>query len=67
VFAGDPNTVWQWLVEAAEQLRACTLSCLCDVHAHQLQLDELYAVIRARTAGELSEEEAIERLEGHTH
>src|SRR5216683_818668 len=37
---------------------------LCDVHAHQLQLDELYAVIRALKAGELSEEEAIERLEG---
>jgi hypothetical protein len=54
----------QWLVEAAEQLRAFTIYFLCDVHAHQLQLDELYAVIRDRKAGELSEEDAIERLEG---
>jgi IS1 family transposase len=64
VFAVDPNTVLQWLVEAAEQLRAFTIYFLCDVHAHQLQLDELYAVIRDLKAGELSAEEAIERLEG---
>ena len=41
VFEVDPNTVLQWLVEAAEQLRAFTIYFLCDVHAHQLQLDEL--------------------------
>jgi IS1 family transposase len=50
--------------EAAEQLRAFTIYFLCDVHAQQLQLDELYAVIRALKAGELSEKEATERLEG---
>src|SRR5262249_38214177 len=60
----DPNTVLQWLVEAAEQLQAFTYYFLCDVHVKQLQLDELYAVIRALKAGELSEEDAIERLEG---
>jgi len=38
VFEVDPNTVLQWLVEAAEQLRAFTIYFLCDVHAHQLQL-----------------------------
>ena len=64
VFEIDPNTVLQWLVEAAEQLQAFTCYFLCDVHVKQLQLDELYAVIRALKAGELSEEEAIERLEG---
>src|SRR5215831_3887649 len=64
VFEVDPNTVLQWLVEAAEQLRAFITYFLCDIHAQQLQLDELYAVIRALKAGELSEEEAIERLEG---
>jgi IS1 family transposase len=64
VFEVDANTVLQWLVEAAEQLRAFTLYFLCDVHVHQLQLDELYAVIRDRKAGELSAEDAIERLEG---
>jgi hypothetical protein len=64
VLAGAPNTVWQWLVAAAEQLRAFPLYFRCDVHAHQLQLDELDAVIRALKAGELRAEEAIERLEG---
>src|SRR5215467_8728669 len=47
VFEVDPNTVLQWLVEAAEQLQAFSASFLCDIHAQQLQLDELYAVIRA--------------------
>jgi transposase-like protein len=37
----DPNTVLQWLVEAAEQLRAFSAYCLCDLHVRQLQLDEL--------------------------
>jgi len=64
VFEIDPNTVLQWLVEAAEQLQAFTCYFLCDVHVKQLQLDELYAVIRALKAGELSAEDAIERLEG---
>jgi IS1 family transposase len=63
VFEVDPNTVWQWLVEAAEQLQAFTRYCLCDVHVKQLQLDELYAVIRALKAGEMSEDDALERLE----
>jgi transposase-like protein len=64
VFEVDANTVLRWLVEAAEQLQAFTCYFLCDVHVTQLQLDELYAVIRALKAGELREEEAIERLEG---
>ena len=64
VFEVDPNTVLQWLVEAAEQLQAFTHYFLCDVHGTQLQLDELYAVIRDLKAGEMSEDDAIERLEG---
>jgi IS1 family transposase len=63
VFEVDPNTVLQWLVEAAEQLQAFTRYFLCDVHVTQLQLDELYAVIRALKAGEMSEDDALERLE----
>jgi IS1 family transposase len=63
VFEVDPNTVLQWLVEAAEQLQAFTSYFLCDVHVNQLQLDELYAVIRALKAGEMREEDAIKRLE----
>jgi transposase-like protein len=41
VFEVDPNTVLQWLGEAAEQLRAFCAYFLCDVHVRQLQLDEL--------------------------
>src|SRR5262249_1666917 len=46
VFEVDPNPGLQWLVEAAEPLRACSASCLCAVHVRPRQLDELYAVWR---------------------
>jgi IS1 family transposase len=63
VFEVDPSTVLGWLVEAAEQLEAFSRYFLCDVHIGQLQLDELYAVLSAVKDGEVSEDEAIERLE----
>jgi hypothetical protein len=63
VFEVDPNTVLHWLVEVAEQLRAFSRYFLCEVHVEQLQLDELYTVLRALKAGEISDDEAIERLE----
>ncbi len=46
VFEVDANTVLHWLVEVAEQLRAFSAYFLCDLHLEQLQLDELYAVLR---------------------
>jgi IS1 family transposase len=63
VFEVAPTTVLQWLVEAAEQLRAFSVYFLCDLHLEQLQLDELYAVLRVLKAGEISDEEAMKRLE----
>jgi hypothetical protein len=63
VFEVDANTVLHWLVEAAEQLRAFSAYFLCDLHVRQLQLDELYAVLREVKAGALSDDEAIKRLE----
>src|SRR6266568_3578201 len=63
VFEVDPNTVLHWLGEAAEPLRAFAAYFLCDVHVEQLQLDELYAVLRDRQAGAISDDEAIRRLE----
>ena len=63
VFEVAPNTVLQWLVEAAEQLRAFSAYFLCDLHLEQVQLDEVYAVLRARKAGEINADEAIRRLE----
>ena len=66
VFEVAPHTGLAWLVEAAEHLRAFSRSFLCDVHVEQLQLDELYAVLRDRKAGAISDDEAIERLERWT-
>jgi len=63
VFEVAPNTVLQWLVAAAEQLRAFSAYFLCDLHLEQLQLDELYAVLRDRKAGAISDDKAIRRLE----
>jgi IS1 family transposase len=63
VFEVAPTTVLQWLVEAAEQLHAFAAYFLCNLHLEQLQLDELYAVLRERKAGAISDEAAIKRLE----
>src|SRR5712691_4803977 len=63
VFEVDPNTVLQWFVEAAEQLQAFSQHVLHDVRVHQVQLDALFALLSAVKDGEVSEVEAIERLE----
>jgi hypothetical protein len=63
VFEVAPKTVPQWLAEAAQHLRALSASFLCQLHLEQLHLDELYAVLRACKAGEITEEDALERLE----
>jgi hypothetical protein len=63
VFEVAPNTVLHWLVEAAEQLTAFSASFLCDLHVRQLQLDELYAVLREVKPGAISDDAAITRLE----
>ena len=62
-FEVEANTVLHWLVAAAEQLTAFSAYFLCDLHVKQLQLDELYAVLRDLKAGVLSEDEAMKRLE----
>jgi IS1 family transposase len=67
VFEVDANTVLQWLVEAAEQLRAFSQHFLHDVRVRQVQLDELFALLSAVKNGEVSEAEAIERLERSPH
>jgi IS1 family transposase len=63
VFEVAPNTVLHWLVEAAEPLRAFSSYFLCDLHVGQLQLDELYAVLRDLKAGAISDDEAMKRLD----
>src|SRR2546430_3843641 len=63
VFEVDPNTVRHWLVEAAEQLRAFAQHFLHDIRVHQVQLDEVFALLSAVKAGAVSATEAIKRLE----
>jgi IS1 family transposase len=63
VFEVDPNTVLQWLVEAAEHLQAFSHHFLHDMHVNQVQLDELFALLSAMKDGEVNEAEAITRLE----
>ena len=63
VFEVDPNTVLQWLVEAAEQLRAFSQHFLHGIQVRQVQLDEMFALLSAVKEGEVSAAEAIERLE----
>src|SRR5262252_3317132 len=67
VFEVAPNTVLHWLMEATEQLRAFAQYFLHDLHLTQVQLDELYAVLRALKDGTMSEEGAIERLSRSPH
>jgi len=67
VFEVDPNTVLQWLVEAAEQLQAFSQYFLHDVHVTQVQLDELSALLSAVKDGEVSEAEALARLSRSPH
>jgi len=63
VFEVDPNTVLQWLVDAAEQLQAFSRYVLHDVQVQQVQLDELFALLSAVKTGEVPAAEAIERLD----
>jgi transposase-like protein len=67
VFEVDPHTVLQWLVEAADHLRAFSRYFLHDVRVTQVQLDELYAVVSVVKAGQVNEREAIERLSRSPH
>jgi len=63
----DPNTVLQWLVEAADHAAALSRYFLHDLHISQVQLDELFALLSAVKAGEVSDAEAIQRLSRSPH
>jgi IS1 family transposase/transposase-like protein len=67
VFAVDPNTVLQWLIEVADQAAVFSRYFLHDVQGTQVQLDELFAVLSAVKAGEVSEGEALNHLSRSHH
>jgi hypothetical protein len=67
VFEVDPHTVLLWLVEVADHATAFSRYVLHDVRVTQVQLDELFALLSAVKAGEVSEAEAITRLSRSPH
>jgi transposase-like protein/IS1 family transposase len=67
VFAVDPNTVLHWVTEVADQAAAFSRYFLHDVRVTQVQLDELFAVLSAVKAGEVSERKALKRLSRSPH
>src|SRR5919108_1742879 len=67
VFEVDPNTVLSWLVEVADHAMVFSQYFLHDVRVTQVQLDELFALLSAVKAGEVSEAEAVARLSCSPH
>ena len=67
VFETDPNTVLCWLVETADHLGAFSRHFLHDLDREQVQMDELFALLRAVKDGEVTEAEAIKRLSRSPH
>jgi hypothetical protein len=61
------HTVLQWLVEAADQAATFSQYFLHDVRVMQVQLDELFALLSAVKAGDISEAETIRRLSRSPH
>jgi IS1 family transposase len=67
VFEVDPNTVLQWLAEAADHLAAFSRFFLHDLQVAQVQLDELCTRLSAVKTGEVSDAEAIQRQSRSPH
>ena len=63
----DPSTVLQWLGEVADHATAFSRYFLHDVRDTQVQLDDLFALLSAVKAGEVSEADAITRLSRSPH
>jgi IS1 family transposase len=67
VFVVDPNTVLAWLVEVADHAAAFSQYFLHDRRVTQVQLDELFVLLSAVKAGEVSDAAAIQRLSCSPH
>src|SRR5262249_60377671 len=67
VLVVDSNAVLAWLVDVAEHATAFSQYFLHDVRVNQVQLDELFALLSAVKAGEVTESEAITRLSRSPH
>src|SRR2546425_12258580 len=67
VFEVDSNTGLQWVVEGADHATGLSRYFLHAVRVTHVQLDELFALLSAVQAGEVSEAEAITRLSRSPH
>jgi IS1 family transposase len=67
VFEVDPNTVLAWLLEVADHAAAFSRYFVHDVRVTQVQLDELFALLSAVKAGEVSGTQALTRLSRSPH
>lgn len=63
VFKVAPDTVLDWLLEAGTHLAAFSDYLVRELAVEQVQLDELFGLIRALKQGEMERQEAIERLD----
>jgi IS1 family transposase len=63
VFKVEPDTVLDWLLEAGTHIEAFTDYLVRELAVEQVQLDELFGLIRAVEQGEMDRQEAIEQLD----
>ncbi len=63
MFEVEPETVLAWLLAASEHIEAFTDYLVREVELEQVQMDELFGVIRAVQAGDKSREAAIDQLD----
>jgi IS1 family transposase len=67
IFETDPATILLWLVEAPDHLAAFSRHVVHDLEVEQVQMDELFALLRAVKDGEVSARQAIQRLARSPH
>jgi IS1 family transposase/transposase-like protein len=67
VFETDPTTVLVWLVEAPDHLEAFSRHVVHGLDVEQVQMDELFALRSAVRDGEVSAQQAIQRLARSPH
>jgi IS1 family transposase len=63
VFEVEPETVLEWLLEASHHMVTFTDYLVRELELEQVQMDELFGIIRAIQAGAMSQEVAIEQLD----
>jgi len=63
VFKVEPDTVLAWLLEAGTHMAAFSDYLVRELAVEQVQLDELFGLIRAVEQGEVGRQEAIEQLD----